>query len=711
MTYNEYTLDQMTILIVDDDPAQRMMLQETLIPLGVDVIEATNGLEAVELFKKSPPELILMDIKMPIMDGLEACAQIRALPLGKDIPIVLITGLDDHESIRKAFNVDATDFITKPVNWPILSHRVSYLLKASRATVKLRDSEISLSNAQRIAELGDWRWDTLNNKVSLSDQVYKIFGLSLHNFEATYNSFIKKVHPEDKDHVIESIQNALKKQHRFYLDFRIILPDGSERIVHSQGEVTFSFNGEPIRMLGTIQNITQRTLAERKIQHLAYYDGLTGLPNREHFKQSAEKALEYAIEHQRKFAIIFLDLDEFKRINDVLGHEMGDKLLKNIAHNISKTLRPNDTSRKVDANSELASTLARLGGDEFTILLDNVGHQDQIARIAQRLLNSLSEVIVIDNHEFFITASMGIAIYPQDGNNVNTLLKNADMAMYQAKKLGKDGFFFYSEQLDKYITQRFSLESKLRAALENNEFILHYQPQISVQTGHIVGMEALVRWQSPTEGMISPAEFIPIAEETGLILLIGDWVMRTACQQAKDWQLAGLKPIIMSVNVSALQFHQYNLVRSVQNILEDTQLESKFLELEMTEGIIMNNVEKTISDLNELKKLGILLSIDDFGTGYSSMSYLKRFPLNTLKIDKTFIDESTSNPSDAAIVRAIIALAKSLGLQTIAEGVEEEKQFRCLRDLKCDVIQGYYFSKPLPAEEAKEYQLKNNVFP
>jgi diguanylate cyclase (GGDEF)-like protein/PAS domain S-box-containing protein len=696
-------------LIVDDDPAQRLLLQEALIQAGLTVNEAGDGAEALTLFERLSPDLVIMDIKMPVMDGLEACSRIRQLPEGKYVPIVLITGLDDHESIKQAFDADATDFITKPVNWPILNHRVHYLLKASEAFSALHQSETRLFDAQRIAALGNWEWDIVNNKLHWSNQIYQIFGLQPQEFEATYEAFLNSVHPDDKEYVAESVNRALNDHEPYSIDHRIVLPDGSERTVHEQAEVILSKDGEPIRMQGAVQDITQRKMAEEQILHLAYYDTLTGLPNRMHFKEHANRTLDLARNDGTKVALMFLDLDEFKRVNDTLGHDIGDDLLKTIAQNLTEGLRTSDSVAKVEPLTSSATTLSRLGGDEFTILLGGFANGEQVAHVAQRVLDHLCRPVVVRDQEFFITGSIGIAVYPDDGEDVDTLQKHADIAMYQAKNHGKNGFQFYSERLNTRTPERLGLESKLRKALERDELVLHYQPQVSAATGDIIGMEALVRWEDPETGLVPPDRFIPAAEESGLILPIGEWVLQTACNQALAWQQAGFKPMKMSVNLSSHQFRQHGFIQAVQRALDSSRLSPQHLELEMTESVIMQQVNKTIADLKKLKDFGLCLAIDDFGTGYSSMNYLKRFPLDTLKIDRSFVKDISTDTSDAAIVKAIIALAKSLDLITIAEGVEMEAQLSFLREMGCDHIQGYFFSRPLPVNELEQFLTTNGA--
>jgi len=382
---------------------------------------------------------------------------------------------------------------------------------------------------------------------------------------------------------------------------------------------------------------------------------------------------------------MFLDLDRFKIINDTLGHPMGDRLLKGVAQRLRSCLREGDT-------------VARLGGDEFMVVLPAIAHAEDAARVGQRILDALSVPFNFEGHELHIGVSIGIALYPNDGKSAEALLKNADIAMYRAKEQGRNNYQFYTPALNDMAFERLTLENSLRRALERREFVVHYQPQVSLNTGQIVGMEALVRWRHPELGLVAPMKFIPVAEETGLIVPIGEWVLQMACAQNKAWQEAGFPPLRVTVNLSARFFRRKDLMETVARILKETGLDPDYLELELTEGTTMENAEATIRTLHELKEMGVHLSIDDFGTGYSSLSYLKRFPLATLKIDRLFVQDITTSSDGAVITLAIIAMAHSLGLKVIAEGVETEEQLAFLRAHRCDEMQGYLFSRPIPAE-------------
>lgn len=442
--------------------------------------------------------------------------------------------------------------------------------------------------------------------------------------------------------------------------------------------------GEVIGAIETLEDITGRRKAEQTLQHQAYHDALTGLPNRMLLNDRLTLTLAHAHRSQQMVALLFLDLDRFKKINDTLGHNVGDRLLQAVAKRLTALVREGDT-------------VARMEGDEFILLLPGIARAEDVARIARRILEAFKHPWMLDGQELHITASIGIALYPGDGEDAETLLKNAGIAMYRAKKQGRNNYQLYNQIMNVRTTKRLALGNSLRHALEREEFVVYYQPQVNISTGEITGVEALVRWQHPDLGLLSPAEFIPLAEETGLIIPIGEWVLRTACAQNKAWQDAGYRPVTVTVNISARQFQQQNLVETVGRVLKETGLDPHYLVLEITESAAMQNADLTIATLRSLKEIGIHISIDDFGTGYSSLSYLKYFPLDTLKIDGSFVQDLTTDPNNAAIVTAIITMAHSLKLKVIAEGVETQEQFTFLKQQKCDGIQGYLFSEPLPA--------------
>ncbi|MCL1471859.1 EAL domain-containing protein [Argonema antarcticum A004/B2] len=440
-----------------------------------------------------------------------------------------------------------------------------------------------------------------------------------------------------------------------------------------------------IVFLATVIWWNARTLGA--VDYQALHDLLTGLPNRILFNERLLISLANARSNREKLAVMFLDLDRFKKINDTLGHEVGDRLLKVVALRLTSCIRDTDI-------------LARWGGDEFTLLLPNISGAECSAEIAQKILDTLKPPFFLSNNYFHITSSIGIALYPDDGEDAETLIKNADAALYSAKAKGRNNYQFYTRNINEQASELLFLENRLHHAWERGEFLVYYQPKVNVNTGKITGMEALVRWQSPELGFVSPGKFIPIAEENGLIVPIGAWVLRTACTQSKAWLDAGLSPILMAVNLSARQLQQPDLVEMVAQILAETNLEPRFLELEITETTAMQNVDFTKEILRELNRMGVRISIDDFGTGYSSLNYLKNFPIHTIKIDRSFVRDMAVDPYDVAIASAVVALGKSFNMSVVAEGVETVEQLECLHKLGCEEMQGYLFSKPLPDKDA-----------
>ena len=454
------------------------------------------------------------------------------------------------------------------------------------------------------------------------------------------------------------------------------------------------------QVVALVRDITERKQADEQISFLAYHDNLTGLPNNRLFKDRLQQSIAHAQRNDSMLAVLFLDLDRFKLINDSMGHDVGDKLLQVIADRLIEGTRRQDSigiNITFDTNS-----VARLGGDEFTILLEKVSGQASITTVAKRLIDLSALPIHIDNHEIFTSASIGIALYPNDGKEADTLLKNADTAMYHAKKQGRNNFQFFDPSMNEASVEQLAIETSLRKAIDNNELVLYYQPQVSIMSGQIVGMEALLRWKHPLKGFISPTAFIPVAEETGMIIKIGEWVIHEACKQGADWAKRGFKPILISVNLSAKQLREDRLSEIIAQILVETGMNPKYLGLELTESAIILDPERALERLKNIKSMGIKMSMDDFGTGYSSLSYLKKFPLDTLKIDQSFIHDIMLNHEDASLVKAIISMAHSLGMDVVAEGVEQQEQLEFLGLHGCDTIQGYLFSRALPAEKVEE---------
>jgi PAS domain S-box-containing protein len=690
-------------LIVDDDLMMRMLIRQTLERAGFACHEAEHGAAALQRFPQLQPDIVLLDVVMPHMDGYAACAALRAMPAGAFVPVLMLTGLDDVESIDRAYEVGATDFISKPINWGILSHRVRYILRASQAFSDLAKHRAGLESAQRIARLGSWEWDLPRDHVHWSDETYRILGLTPGDAAPRFATFLERVHPDDRAALQEAMGHLIRTGESDSRVVRLQFADGQLRHAQLQCIGARDAAGMLAQLSGTIQDVTELKEAEQRIRYLAYYDGTTGLPNRQFFMERLQQALTHARRYHRQLGVLSLDLDQFKRINDTLGHKAGNELLIAVSQRLAGVVRSSDVVGREDGapspGADAVETIARLDGDEFSLLIIELAHYHDAAKVARRLLDELRKPFRVAGQEVFVSASVGLALYPLDGEDAETLIKNAGAAMHFAKDQGRDNYQFYSRAMNATALEKLSLESQLRKALERDELLLYFQPKISAATGAVAGVEALIRWKHPELGMVPPSQFIPVAEETGLIVPIGDWVLETACRHNHAWQKAGYPPVHVAVNIASPHFRQGGLMDSVARALRDTGLDPRWLELEVTESMLMQSVDTTLETLFKLKDMGVRLAIDDFGTGYSSLSYLKRFPLDTLKIDRSFVKDLPRDAEDAAIAKAIIAMARSLKLAVVAEGVETAEQLAFLQQHGCDLVQGFLFSRPVPADE------------
>lgn len=689
------------VLVVDDDLAGLLMASEALSAAGFEVLEAEDGQEAIEQFAKHTPDIVVMDVIMPRMNGFDSCAGIRKCEGGEHVPILMITGLDDVESIQKAYEAGATDFVTKPINFFVLPYRVRYMMRSAKTADDLRASQIRLGNAQRIAKLGHWEWILDSDQLVWSSECGNILKSEILGDELS--CFLEAVHEDDRGHVAGILERARTDAGRFNFEFRTSKSSGSEedaRIIHVEAEPEAANH-----MVGTIQDITERTNAEEQIHNLAYYDLVTGLPNRAHLYDMIALAQSRCLKQSTRFALLFLDLDHFKQVNDTLGHNAGDLLLRQVSSRLKQATRQRASvnAKQLETTKSNKETIARLGGDEFVVLVDYVDRIEDAAYVARRICKTLSNSFNLDGNEVSITTTIGISLFPDDGNSADKLLKHADVAMYHAKEQGRNGYQFYSQSIHQLALERFAMERDLRKTIETSGLHLEYQPKVALKSGDVTGLEALVRWVHPERGRVNPADFIPLAEETGLIVPLGEWVLLTACEQMVEWIEAGIPPFIMAVNCSAIQLVRTDMASVIREALESTGLNPAYLEIELTESLLMQNVEEGIVILQALKDLGLHVSIDDFGTGFSSLSYLKRLPVDKLKIDQSFIKDLTTDPGDAAIVTSMITLAHNLDLTVIAEGVENAEQLGFLRAERCDEVQGYLISKPMPGEEFADW--------
>ncbi len=696
MNDNDNPCEKPLALVVDDDLSLRLSMEAALIKAGFHVIEAENGRMALDIVKSGRPDIVLLDVVMPGMDGFETCRAIRSLPEGEHTQILMVTGLDDTDSIELAFEAGATDFVSKPLNWSMLGYRAKYMLRAGEAFRELSRSRRQLAKTQELARLGNWEIDLSTGAFSCSAEACRLLGLPAAHTPVTYNSFLSPIAEQDRERVGAALDNAIDRKENAVLNYRIVMPDGSRKHILNQAEILPGEGGAAKLMLGVVQDVTRLKLAEEEIRQLAYFDGLTGLSNRMMFRDRLYNAIVGATRSKENFAVLFLDLDRFKRINDMLGHRIGDLLLKNVAGTLKRCTRGTDSaSRYTDDNS--APVLSRLGGDEFTILLPGIGDPQNAATVARRLLNEIPVPAVLDGHEVTVTASIGISIFPTDGTTAEALMKNAESAMVQAKKEGKNCYQFYTETLNIRSLERLCLEEDLGKALENGEFTLFYQPQIDIPSEKIVGAEALIRWIHPEKGLISPLKFIPIAEETGMIIDINRWVLRTACRQSAERAQKGFAPIKVAVNLSGYKLSSQDITTAIDQSLRQANLSAEHLVVEITENVLMT--EEAVTTLQQVKDLQVRIALDDFGTGYSSLSYLATFPVDIIKIDRAFVAGCTTEKNNLIIIKAIIAMGHSMGKRIVAEGIETKEQLDLLRECGCDEAQGYYFKPPVPHDE------------
>jgi len=689
-----------SILVVDPDADARAMIQQSVGEAGFDVIEASSGQQGLRLCDEQMPALILVNMQLPDMGGISFCQQLRAMAAGSDVPLVMVA--EEDNAIEHAYDSGATDFMLKPINWHLITHRLRYILRASTAMRSAQTNAQLLAQAQRIARLGNWTWDMHNENMYVSDEICRIFGVPGTSPCVFHQLFTNSIHDEDKKALDLAIDRAIGGD-TADVELRICRPDCMQRIllVHIEKNP----NANEHHMLGTMQDITERKQADEAIRKLAFYDQVTGLPNRTLFREHLSMAMNHAKRNDTKIAVLFLDLDNFKRINDSLGHVAGDQLLQEVSSRLQQSIRATDLAAtdvsSPERKDERKHSLARLGGDEFTVMLVNIQHDAQINIVSKRILDSLNEPFMLAGNRVVVTSSIGVAIYPEDGDEIDTLLKHADTAMYQVKSSGRNGVFFYDDELRRQSQNRIQLEGELYHALEHDEMTLFYQPKVSAKSLRVSGFEALIRWIHPERGMIPPLDFISVAEDSGLIIPMGKWVIKTACRQHQAWLKAGFGPISISVNLSCHQFADRKLLHAVRDTLEETGMDPECLEFEITESVLMQDADTAMLVLGEMKKMGAKISIDDFGTGYSSMAYLKHFPIDVLKVDRSFIMNIPDDEQEATITTAIVKLAHALDLGVVAEGVENAAQLHFLSALNCDQIQGYFFSPPVPAEKAE----------
>lgn len=687
-------MSKASILIVEDVSAIALSIRNNLESNGYQVAGQTDrGKDAIKKAGELHPDLVLMDISLNgEMDGIEAAEQIRMM---FDIPVIFLTAYTDSSIIELARKAEPYGYILKPFEERELAIAIEMALYKHSMEKKLRESKERYDLAARGTNDGLWDWDLKKNEIYYSLRWKSMLGFKEEKIGNSPDEWLKRVHPNDQKRVRENlISHVNGNTPHFEYEYRIQHADGSYVWVLTRGLAVRDTEGKAYRIAGSQTDLTARKLIEERLAYGALHDGLTGLPNRELFMDRLKQRMELTKRHpENLFAVLFLDIDRFKVVNDSLGHAVGDQLLTTTAKRLQLCMRPEDT-------------VSRLSGDEFTILLNEVKDVNDAIRVADRIQARMKETTVLSAVNRTTTVSIGIIIFNDKYTVPQDMLRDADTAMYRAKALGGGRHQIFDTSMHTQAVSLLQLEADMKRAVKNQEWVVYYQPIISVAGGKVSGVEALVRWMHPERGLISPLDFVPQAEDIGLIIPIGEFVLRTACLQAKAWRDAGFTELWVSVNLSGRQFQDQNLVYKIRQILAETGLPSDGLRLEVTESVAMQDVAYGIRVLQELKKIGVHVSLDDFGNGYSSLSYLKQFSLNVLKIDQSFIQDILVNKNSEAITLAIIAMARSLGLEVVAEGVEKEEQLAFLKSKFCDEVQGFLFSKPLPMEELTSFLRK-----
>ena len=683
-----------TILFVSDQQHTRAAAADALMDAGYSVATALDASDAPDVFARTRADFVVL-AGSDAADTARACERLRSA--NSAVPILIAADLDNQELIDEGYRVGATDFITAPLRFSLLVRRLKYLIRSDQTQQNLRSTVEHLSAAQRIAGLGYWLWDQSKDQVSLSAEAARILGRASEAITLSWDSFLEDVHDEDRHRIRRAISELQPSETTLRVEHRLATDDAT---VCQEVQATQDPYGD-LQVLGTIQDISERKRAERHIIRLAYHDDLTGLPNRTFLWDSLNDLVNDIHQSEQRLALIAVHLDSLYRIVDTFGHEAGDHLLKMVAERLDNvpedtgTLVPEDTL-SLDDTQQRAALLARVGNEGFMFVFADVDSEDNVWQRARRIQEVLTEPVEVAGHAVVPSACLGLALYPDHGRTAALLLKNVETAQHQAIASGPGHAVLYTESLHASARERLTLEVALRRAMDTEALELHYQPKVDATSGLPVGMEALLRWEDPELGSVSPGRFIRVAEEAGLIVPLGGWVLRTACAQTLQWRMDGFADLRVAVNISAEQFVQPDFVHVVRQTLTETGLPPEGLELEITESLLMRDTSLAVRHLTELRSLGIHIALDDFGTGYSSLSYLHRFPLDSLKIDRSFVIDMIDKPESATIVRAIIVLSHNLNLRVVAEGVETVEQLEALRKLGCEEIQGYFYSPALP---------------
>ena len=705
------------VLIVEDTPASLKLLSDLLGGAGYAVRQAPNGELALWTAQARPPELILLDVRMPGLDGFEVCRRLKEIPSLRQVPVIFLSAQYDTDDKVRGFALGAVDFIAKPFQAEEILARTDAHVRLARAQLQLAQERANLERrvAERTAELEQVA-STLAREVQIRRANEELLRLSGQVFEATQDAIlitdaagvivtanpaftritgyaaqevvgtdIMRLHAEyTGEAVLLALRQGLRSSGCWSGEVQTRRKSGDTYPCLLSASTVHGPDGAVVNYIGVFLDISERKAEQHLIDFLSYHDALTGLPNRVLMRERFEQARAQAVRDGQQVVLMCLDLDRFKNINDSHGQAVGDKALQVVARFLSGCVREGDT-------------VARQGGDEFQILLQDDALLGRTLALAQTILAGLREELSVDGERLALTTSIGIAMCPADGDSLDDVLRHADTALVRAKEMGRDHYAFFTERMGSDIRARLAMQQQLRGAIARDEFEVHYQPQMCLRTGAMLGAEALLRWDNPVLGKVPPGLFIALAEEYGSITAIGEWVLESVCAQIRAWHDAGLGSIKVAVNLSGKQFAQDRTVPFVEAALRKYGIAPACLGIEITESTVMGDPDKAVAALTRLKDIGVGISLDDFGTGYSSLGYLKRFPIDVLKIDKSFVDDVTTSSSDAAIARSVISLAHNLNMRVIAEGVETRAQVDFLTEHGCDEMQGYYFSRPVPA--------------
>ena len=703
------------VLLVDDDEVTLMLTAVALRERGFEVVELGSGQMALDQIDTLAPDMVVLDAMMPDLDGFETCSILRARAGYAQMPVLMLTGLDDDASIERAYRVGATDFIVKNSQWSLLAGRLRYMLRASRTRTELERSKFKLARAQDLARMGsfDWRRGDGMGHLWLSPEALRVLG-HVPTDRLDLRGLLRMVGRGQRRGLLRMVTEVMAHNAVLATDVQVTLFDGRQRIIHVEAEAEFE-HGHGVGYTGVFQDVTDRRVAEDRIRHLANFDSLTGLPNRRQLIWRTERALDHARRLGHSAALLLIDLDRFKNVNDTLGHAAGDELLMEVARRLRGCVRHSD--HVLEGTLEAAGSrshrtleaVGRLGGDEFVALLPEVGDDADAERVASRIVEALRVPIFAGGQECFVTASVGVAMFPRDGLNLAELMRNSDVAMYAVKSGGRNAAVLYSPHLGGRGREKIELESHLHKAIERDELILHYQPKIDVRAAKMTGAEALMRWRRG-DVLVPPNEFIPLAEETGLIVPLSEWAVREASRQVRAWQQSFGFEDSIAVNLPSRLFERSDLVENIHQSVTAYGVPHRSIQLEITESSLMKDLHNVSLSLHRLNEIGVEIAIDDFGTGYSSLAYLTTLPISEVKIDRSFVRDLGITPQSSAVVSAIIALARSLGLRVIAEGVETLRQMEVLHRLGCVAMQGFLFSRPLPPDDLEAW-LQQTVLP